>query len=351
MRAIRRAILLALLIVYAGVAKAQIYSTYDWESSPKVAVVTKEEAEHPAVIISHNQFSELVIGNGSANSFVTEHKIIHVNTQAGIEKFNKVYIPLRNSSEVVSIKVRSIDPSGKITNLQKENLKELNNVEGYGNFKIFAVEGITVGGEIEYLYTVKSSPEMYGRELFQTSVPVRASSFALIFPRSVEYSARSYNGLPQPVVQDYDNKKNSISIAVTDVPAAPEEEYSSDVADRMRLDYKFESNGVLNHPFTWEKMGDQMLKNSHDPKGSGKVTKLIKSLNLEQASEEEKIKKLEQYIKTNFTIKDGKNPAYSDIKEVLSTNVGSDAGILKLYLACLAELNINTQLVFTLPRT
>jgi hypothetical protein len=354
MRVIRRAILLALLIVYAGVAKAQIYSTYDWESSPKVAVVTKEEAEHPAVIISHNQFSELVIGGSSANSFVTEHKIIHVNTQAGIEKFNKVYIPLRNSSEVVSIKVRSIDPSGKITNLQKENLKELHNVEGYGNFKIFAVEGITAGGEIEYLYTVKSSPEMYGRELFQTSVPVRAAAFALIFPLNVEYSARSYNGLPKPVVQlygDYGSKKNSISIAVTNVPAAREEEYSSDVADRMRLDYKFESNAMVNHPFTWEKMGDQLLKNSHDPKGSAKVTKLIKSLNLGQASEEEKIKKLEQYIKTNFTIKDGKNPAYSDIKEVLSTHVGNDAGILKLYLASLAELNINTQLVFTLPRT
>lgn len=341
---------MALLSVYAGIATAQIYSTYNWEASPKVAAVTMEEAEHPAVIISHMQFSELVIGNGSANSFVTEHKIIHVNTQAGIEKFNKVYIPLRNSSEVISIKVRSIDPSGKITNLQKENLKELNNVEGYGNFKIFAVEGITIGGDIEYLYTVKSSPDMYGRKLFQTSVPVRAASFALIFPRSAEYSARSYNGLPQPVVQDYGNNKNSISIAVANVPAALEEEYSSEASERMRLDYKFESNAMLNEPFTWEKMGSQLLKNSHDPKGSGKVTKLIKSLNLGQASEEEKIKKLEQYIKTNFTIKDGNTPAYNDIKEVLSTNVGSDAGILKLYLAALAELNINTQLIFTLPR-
>ncbi|HEX6225085.1 MAG TPA: DUF3857 domain-containing protein [Chryseolinea sp.] len=350
MRTIRLAILVPLLTAYVAIAKAQVYSTYNWESSPKVNDVTKEETEYPAVIISHMQFSELLIRNGAANSFVTEHKVIHVNTQAGIEKFNKVYIPLRNSSELVSIKVRSIDPSGKITNLRKENLKELNNVEGYGNFKIFAVEGITVGGEIEYLYTVKSTPEMYGREMFQTSVPVRASSFALIFPRSVEYSARSYNGLSEPVFQDYGDKRNSISVAVVNVPAAPEEEYSSQVADRMRLDYKFESNGVLNHPFTWDKLGSQLLENSHDPKGSGKVTKLIKSLNLEQANEEEKIKKLEQFIKTNFTIKDGNNPAYKDIKEVLSTNVGSDAGILKLYLAALAELNINTQLVFTLPR-
>lgn len=350
MRNIRLAILTALLSAYVGIAKAQSYSSYDWESKPKVAVVTKEEAEYPAVIISHMQFSELVVFNGSANSFVTEHKIIHVNTQAGVEKFNRVYIPLRNSSEVVSIKVRSIDPAGKITNLQRENLKELNNVEGFGNFKIFAVEGITVGGEIEYLYTVKSSPEMYGRELFQASVPMRAASFALIFPKSVEYSTRSYNGLPQPVVQDYGNKKQAISIAVTNVPAAPEEEYSSEVAGRMRLDYKFESNATISHPFTWEKIGDQLLKNSHDPKGAGKVTKFIKTLKLEQASEEEKIKKLEQYIKTNFTIKDGKNPAYSDIREVLSTNVGNDAGILKLYLASLAELSINTQLIFTLPR-
>jgi hypothetical protein len=351
MRNIRLAVLVALLTAYVGNAMAQVHSTYDWESSPKVADVTKEEAEHPAVILSHMQFSELVVVNGKANSFVTDHKIIHVNTQAGIEKFNKVYIPLRNSSEVVSIKVRSIDPSGKITNLRKENLKELNNVEGYGNFKIFAVEGISVGGEIEYLYTVKSSPDMYGREIFQTSVPVRSASFALIFPRSVYYSARSYNGLAKPVSQDYDNKRKSISVAAANVPAAQEEQYSSEVADRMRLDYKFESNEVMEPPFTWDKMADQLLKNSHDTKGSAKVAKLIKSLNLEQLNQEDQIRKLEQHIKMNFTISEGNNPAYKELKEVLATNVGNEAGILKIYLAALAELKINTQLVFTLPRT
>lgn len=351
MKNIRPAILMALFTAYFGLANAQLYSTYDWEASPQVAVVTKEESEHPAVILAHMQFSELLLSNGSANSYITEHKIIHLNTQAGVEKFNKVYIPLRASSQVVSIKVRSIDPSGKITNLRKENLKELNNVEGYGNFKIFAVEGITVGGEIEYLYTVKSSPEMYGREIFQTTVPVRSMSFALIYPRTIEYSARSYNGLSKPVYQDYDPKRKSISVAVSNVPAAQEEEYSSEVAERMRLDYKFESNAVLDHPFTWDDMSDQLLKNSHDPKGAGKVAKFLRSLNLEQASEEEKIRKLEQHIKTNFTIKDGNNPAYDDIREVLATHVGSDGGILKLYLAALTEMKVHTQLVFTLART
>ena len=87
MRNIRLAMLLAFLTAYVGILRAQVYSTYDWESSPKVNDVTKEEAEYPALIISHMQFSELVIRNGAANSFVTEHKIIHVNTQAGIEKF------------------------------------------------------------------------------------------------------------------------------------------------------------------------------------------------------------------------------------------------------------------------
>lgn len=352
MKAIRHAALAsALLFTFVGTAVGQLYSTYNWVATPKVAVMSETETEYPAVVLSHMQFSELVIGNGSANSFVTEHKLIHVNTQAGIEKFNKVYIPLRNSSEVVSIKVRAVDPSGKVTLLRKENLKELENVEGYGNFKIFAVEGITVGGEIEYLYTVKSKPEMYGREIFQTSVPMRSASFALIFPKAVEYSARAYNGLSKPVHEEYDDKRNSISVAVANVPAAPEEEYSSEVADRMRLDYKFESNAVMHHPFDWDKMAVQLLKNSHDPKAMGKVTKMIKSLGIEQLGTEEKIRKLEQHIKTNFTIKDGNNPAYSDLKEVLSTLVGSDEGILKLYVAALAELKITTQLVYTLPRT
>ena len=49
MRTIGLAILVALLTAFVEIAKAQSYSTYNWESSPKVTLVSKEEAEHPAV--------------------------------------------------------------------------------------------------------------------------------------------------------------------------------------------------------------------------------------------------------------------------------------------------------------
>jgi hypothetical protein len=69
-----------------------------------------------------------------------------------------------NVKEMLDIKARTINAEGKITLLNKDNIKEINNVEEYGDFKIFAIEGVEKNSEIEVLYTVQKEFTMHGSE-------------------------------------------------------------------------------------------------------------------------------------------------------------------------------------------
>lgn len=190
-------VLVFLFVSNIAFAQSAVYMDYDWDKTPATHTLTPELSAYPAVFIMHNKIVELRIVD-KAYTYITEHKVIHINTNAGVEQFNKVYVPLHDDGEMVQLKVRSISPEGNVTVLQRENLKELKNVEHYGNFKIFAIEGVTIGGEIEYFYTTRSNAKSYGREVFQRDVPVLDANLEVVYPEKFLFSAKSYNGLATP---------------------------------------------------------------------------------------------------------------------------------------------------------
>jgi hypothetical protein len=343
-----RSFLASLTLIFSlCMAHAQnraIHDDYEWSQSPKLHTVPDESKSYPAVHVLHNRFLELRLGT-SAQTFFTEHKIIHINSDAGIEQFNKVYIPVFGDNKLVSLEVRAIDPSGKVTNLKKENLKELKNVEGVGNFKIFAVEGLAVGGEVEYVYTTQSSPQSYGRYMVQSEIPVMEANIEIVFPDRFMFAAKSYNGMPQPKSGVFDSNRRNIELHMTNVPALLEEEYAAHDASRMRLDFKLESNGNNSNFITWPSIGENFVKNNFEAGAGAKVRKFLKALNLESLSEEQQIREVEQYIKSNFTYRNSSGDAFEDTKTVIEKKVGSERGILKVFMGCWEELNLRPQLV------
>src|SRR4029079_13409406 len=85
--------------------------------------------------------------------YKTLHKIIHINDDKGIESFNRVYLPVSNTSDIVDIRARTILPGGKIIEVDKNNIKDLK--ENDQVYKIFAMDGLEKGCEVEYYYTYK----------------------------------------------------------------------------------------------------------------------------------------------------------------------------------------------------
>ncbi len=347
-----RASLVILLFSFSSACYSQdlMYNDYEWDKSPRIHTPTSSDLLYPAVVLNNYKTLEFRVSSSEAKMYLTEHKIIHVNSDAGLEKFNKVAIPITGNQELISLTVRCISPDGRITNFKKENLKELQNVNGYANFKIFAVEGLTLGGEMEYLYTIKGNARSYGREILQQDVPVREAVFLIIYPEKFEWNVKVYNGTAKPKQDPVYGKRQSISITALNIPALKQEQYSAYKANLMRVDYKLESNGRSTDMINWDQLSERMLKNIYDPSGASKIHKLIKSLDLDKLEDFEKIAAIENYVKTNFTMKAGSNKSYEDLNEVLTSHVGSDIGLTKLYMSCWHELKIPNEVVFASER-
>ncbi|HYG20448.1 MAG TPA: DUF3857 domain-containing protein [Ohtaekwangia sp.] len=352
-----RSLWLALLLVacrlysFGQSTGEALYKSYNWEALPAIHAVRDVDKSYPAVILKHHQIMEMKIIAGAPVTFSTEHKIVHVNNDAGIESYNKVAIPTQGR-ELVTLKVRSIAPDGKVTQFNNDNLKELSNVEGYGRFKIFAIEGVAVGGELEYLYTLRSGPQMYGREILQGDVPVMDSRLVICYPEKFVYTAKCYNGLPTPYEDEMDGRRRALTIESTNIPALKEEPYSAHQASLMRVDYKLESNGYMSGMMSWENLSKSILNSLHDMKGGEgeKLSRMLDALRLDGKSNLDKVLSLEQYVKTNFTIKAGGDEAYDALRDVLAKRVGSEQGLAKVYLSCLAKLGIEAEVVMTTNR-
>jgi hypothetical protein len=108
---------------------------------------------------------------------------IYVNSDDVIENYNKVFVPTREVSNVERLKVRTINKQGKVTDFDPKNLKVLDNVEGYGEFTIFAIEGVEKGSIIEYLYEFDMTPTVFGTEFFQYDLPIQYAEIYLIRKR------------------------------------------------------------------------------------------------------------------------------------------------------------------------
>ena len=153
-------------------------SKYNWEENRKITYeLTEEEKASPGITILDNRYIDYAtnIKNG-IDLFITRHKIIRVNDDKGIELLNKVYVPIGCDDELIQLKARTITKDGRVIEVKKENIKLLDNYEGYGDYKIFAMEGVEAGCELEYFCTIKKGPcgfswwgnnKVYGTEIFQ----------------------------------------------------------------------------------------------------------------------------------------------------------------------------------------
>lgn len=224
-------------MVSSAVAQSPAYTSFKLAPNPQVSSISGDNARYPAVIVQDMKMIE-IIGGLTPVMYYTEHKIVHVNSSAGIEKYNKVALPVSDPTSLVSLSVRSIDPTGKVTDFSEKDLKELENPNGYHNYKIFAIEGLTAGGELEYLYTIRSSPRLFGREILQAEVPVLEAGVIVIYPKTVEFRGKAYNGGVETDLSTYDQQRNSLVADAKNVPALENEDYSAYNADLLRFDYR-----------------------------------------------------------------------------------------------------------------
>lgn len=121
------------------------------------------------------------------------HKIVKANDEKGIEMFNKIKIGYSETSPIILIKARTISPSGKVMELEANAFKDVKEENG-NSTKIFALEGVEKGSEIEFVVYERRQFMPFGTEYLQDVVPVLENWFELITDKNLLFDIKGYNG-------------------------------------------------------------------------------------------------------------------------------------------------------------
>lgn len=328
---------------------------YNWIEKRTLTAISATDEKEQAIILKDKRVTEFVYNTkGASETYRLIHKIIRVNTDEAIEQYNKVYISMEDIINIIDLKVRVITKGGKTIELNKENIKEVENLENAGQYKIFAIEGAEKGCEIEYFYILHAQPAFFNKETFQIGYISRNVDFELISPINLTFACKSYNGCPEIVRQDTVGKKKQVlTLSIKEIPALNKEEFSTYNANKMRLNYKLAANGknkLMKFSAKAQESYDGVYywENEKALKPLDKFLKLIGTAKAK--SEEEKVIMIENYIKNNIVVNDNVDRDGYFIESIIEKKVASKYGILRLIAAAFTKEGIKHQLVLTSDR-
>ncbi len=344
---------LILLLFVSTNCFSQFYKSYDWSEKPKMhSITTDEQNEHSIGILKKNivEYSTSTFSSDLL-AYETFHTITRVNDEKGIGQHNRVYIPMYDVKNVIDIKARTINSKGKITLLNKDNIKEVNNVEEYGDFKIFAIEGVEKNSEIEVLYTVEKNADLFGSETLQGDYKIKTAQF-LYITGDLNSEIKAYRTTSKFESVSIDGKASKL-LEINNVPAMIEEEYATPDANKITVVYQcFPKGQNITQDMFWtnvvNNVGGKIIPEEINSKAQADLDLIMKDK--KDLSNYEKIVLVDNYVKTNFTVVKNNNAELSDIDYILKNRSASDFGILKVYANYFKGLGIKYELVITANR-
>lgn len=352
--------LVLFILSFFSLSAASTYSHkwYDWENEPKLYELSAEESKSSAVIIKDKRILEYVYDDDKKLVlYETKHKIIRINDDAAAENFNKVVVPTRDINDFMELKARAISPAGKITLLNRDNIKELDNIENMGGFKIFAIEGVEKGGEVEYFYTTKSdNADLYGRETEQNMFSVKTASIDIITPKNLIFETKSYNGFPDLSAIETDSIR-TLSATLNNIPPILEETYANYQSNLMYIDYKATYNkeyAFKKKLYDWDMASENFstLIYNYSPVVQKMVLKELKKQKLLGIkNEEQRIIAIEKYLKNTIALQAGSSSEFVQIDKIMTNHYASELGICRIFAAFLTEAGISHELIITSDKT
>jgi hypothetical protein len=329
---------------------------YDWQQVRPLYTLEKGQEAYPAVIQKYTHTYEYFYNeSGKLKVIELVHKIIRVNNQEAIQEYSKIHIPIAGA-KVLKIKARAINQDGEITNLRdEEQIKELSKSQGEVAYKIFAVEGVKKGGEIEFFYMLELDYQISGKLVLQSEIPSHNVNFEIISPESLTFDTKSYNGLTKGKFKNNHYKgKNLFSLQSSEIPALERQELFNYEAHLQRVHFRLARKKDVIYPLlTWDDIALGMSKviyTDNDKRTTKALLGLVNRIlppNYEQWTQEMKIKAIDNYLKSYIRKENVANPNFENIQSIITNQYANELGIIKLYTQLFELLNIDHQLVLT----
>jgi hypothetical protein len=347
--------LLILCLAIGGSLFAQEYKSYQWDSLPKLHQLNAADQQQPELVLKENHILEYVLVNNNFVCYKLLHKIIKVNSDEAIERNNRIYLPMAASAKIIVNKARVISARGEVKVLKNEDIKEGINEETKTTYQYFALEGVDKGSEIEYLMILERNADYHGEEaLLQNEIPKRNLDYSIICPSNLIFKSKSYNGLPELKGSNALDGRKVLSIHVDTIPGLKEEPFAVYNPNLMQFVYKLDENKSTGQKnlVNYIEASQTIFELTHeqpDKSASKNLDKLLKQININGINlEEDKIRTIENYIKSNFVITE--KGIHKDLSSILEYKSTDEVGITKLYAAIFDRLQITYKVVLTTNR-
>ncbi len=348
-------IIICALISLQVLAQEPEYKKITFDSlNTKNRITKKERDEYQAITLKEQVVLEYVVENDIVSMYYTVHRKSVVLNDKGVEYFNRVYIPTSNTIDIVNIKARAITESGKVVDFDTTNLKEVENLENKGAYKIFAIEGIEKGSTIELLYTLKNAVSSNGKYTFQEEFPVLNASYTIISPDFLVFNVKGYNTTFNKI-DTVLNNKHYLTLKTDSIAALRDEKYCTYKANLAKIEYSFShnKNSSTTSTSTWATAAKALYDAFYqeDEKNDKQISKLLAKMKLSNLAEIDKIKTIENYLKDNYELKPIRGiDGLESIEFALKNKFTNEEGFTRLFCKCLSIAGINHQLGCTSNR-
>jgi hypothetical protein len=350
----------SLLMLLAGWTFGQDlkYADFKWDTIPFSSYNLEQYGEENTIILASKYCIEYMHNPKTKNleMYITVHKKYLVLTDKALGDVNKISITLSEESAIVDMNARFITQDGKVTEVSKDRIKTIDNGENSKNNKLFAIEGASVPGIVEYYYIIKRPYFIHNSYYCQWQVPAYNVSFELFCPKSFRFLFKTYNDTP-PVNEEFieDSTKLCYSLFLDSVPAMAKEPMALNYANFKRIVYSFSYN--YNYQITRIRTLDdaaQYLYNSYmelDKKETKLMASTLKKIPLKNLNEEAKIRQIELWAKTNINYIKTSDSRAQNLEFILKNNIANSIGFTRLLIGLYKVADIPFEFVLSCDKT
>lgn len=337
------------LLVATQLSFGQYFKTYKWDETPAYEKPPEELIDNSTVGLLQRHFVEYT-SSSQIEVFATTHIKTFVKDDKGVNENNKVYIPMRPGDLLVDIMARTFTEAGELQTFDRSNIKDVSNVDEYGDFKIFALEGVQRESVIEVIYTVKKNFYPFGWETLQQDYPVLNVHFSLIHNAN---RARVKAYRTESSFKEIASPHTAQELTIDFLPAMVDEEFATPRSNKVAVAYHcFHKNNPATNELIWKNVVRNICDGVFPSTPVAKVYKDIKAtaLKSDSGSELETVMKLDNFIKSQYTVTRSSNPDLSNVKYVVKNRSGNPTGILKAYGHYLTALGVRYEVAITSNR-
>ncbi|OFX88868.1 MAG: hypothetical protein A2W99_05235 [Bacteroidetes bacterium GWF2_33_16] len=352
---IRKLILVVLFIVPLFLQAQNQTINCEFDDIEKYRRSNEENTRFSFDMLKDERYVEFLLEGEQLAKYETIKRIIKINDERAINIFNKFSIPFSDLFDITDIKVRTVNTDGKIYDLDKSTIKEVENLDEEGNYKKFAIDGVEIGSLIEINYTTKKAPRLYGGYNFQNDGNTYNALLQIISPKHLHFDAKSYNKAftkNDTIIED----KRYLTLTCEKIdPLDDEEEYSFPEANKARVEYSYRLNVEYHKvPYYTYNLATQNIYNAFyqiDKNEIKSIEKLIDKMKISGSNENERIKYIETFIKEKYLIRPIDNIENGEnIVQIIKNGYSSEIGITKLFANVFKFSGIEHNIVTTSNR-